>query len=383
MWVPAVLAVLALSGCGPRFELPAAPPTQQPVAVITAAAGSVATAEAATVDEPVPTQSAGASVTHSGRRTATGSAASHAAGALKGLPPARPCRYSKPQTAPLTAHGFDERARPGRPLLAIKIENAPAAHPHTGLEAADVVVEHVVEGGITRFTAMYHSCVPEVVGPVRSARPVDPQFLPAYQPLLAYSGARPQVVKAMQRVGLATLRDGYAPGFFRLSTRKAPHNLYAKPAVLYRAGKDRAPTASAPGWTFSATPTRGSPVARKAVRMSQRDVATWTYDPSRRVYRRLQNGRPHRVTGGGRIGAANVVIMRVKISDGGCCDTSGARYSDIGVIGAGPVKVLRDGVLMNGTWRKRSRHHRLRLFDRDGQPLPLKPGRTWIMLAPR
>lgn len=230
---------------------------------------------------------------------------------------------------------------------------------------------------------MYHSCVPEVVGPVRSARPVDPQFLPAYQPLLAYSGARTEVVKAMERVGLATLRHSYARGFFRLSARAAPHNLYARPAVLYRAGKGRAPTAGAPGWRFSAAPTRGSPVASKTVRMSNRDVATWTYDARRGVYRRQQNGRPHHVTGGGRISPANVVIMRVKITDGGCCDTSGARYADIGVIGSGPVQVMRDGVVMNDTWRKKIRHHRLALFDRDGHPLPLKPGRTWITLAPR
>lgn len=99
------------------------------------------------------------------------------------------------------------------------------------------------------------------------------------------------------------------------------------------------------------------------------------------MYRRLQNGRPHRVTGDGHIGPSNVAVMRVKITDGGCCDTSGADYADIGVIGSGPVQVLRDGVLMNGTWRTSRRHHRLKLYDRDGQPLPLKPGRTWIMMA--
>ena len=340
-----MLVVLALVGCGPRFETPAAAPTAR-----------------------------------SAQRDAT---ATHAPGSIKGLPAARPCRFTKQGPAPMTGGPFDELARPHRPLLAIKIENSPMAHPHTGLEVADVVVEHVVEGGITRFTAMYHSCVPDVAGPVRSARPVDPQFLPAYEPLLAYSGARPEVVEAMQRVGLATLRDGYAPGFFRLASRQSPHNLYAKPAVLYRAGKGRAPAAGAPGWTFSQVPTRGRPVAGATVRMSARDRATWTYDEDDGVYRRAQNGRAHRVTGGGRIGPANVVVMRVKITDGGCCDTSGARYADIDVMGSGPVQVMRDGVLIKGTWRKAKRHHRLKLYDRDGQRLPLKPGRTWIMLAPR
>jgi hypothetical protein len=386
--VPAVLVVLALSACGPRFELPASAPTAPPAH--TAAATSPAASPAAPATEPSPAAAqhapaarrTTAAVGRSTTSTSTRTAASYTTGSTKGLPPSRLCQYTKEGTAPMTGRAFDELARPGRPLLAIKVENSPYSHPHTGLEAADVVVEHVVEGGITRFTAMYHSCVPEVVGPVRSVRPVDPEFLPAYDPLLAYSGGRQEVVDAMQRAGMVTLRDGYAPGFFRLASRKAPHNLYVKPAALYRAGKGKVPTAGRAGWRFSDEPTRGSPLARATVRMSARDVVTWTYKPKLGVYRRLQNGRPHRVTGDGHIGPSNVVIMRVKITDGGCCDTSGARYAAIGVRGSGPVQVLRDGVLMNGTWQKNTRHHRLRLFDRDGQPLPLKPGRTWVMLAP-
>jgi hypothetical protein len=382
--VPAVLVVLALSGCGPRFEVPSSAPTAAPVNAMPAApsaAPATGPAQTATQRTP-PARRTTAAVGRSTSGISSRTAASYATGSVKGLPPSRLCRYTKDGTAPMTGRAFDELARPGRPLLAIKVENSPYAHPHTGLESADVVVEHVVEGGITRFTAMYHSCVPDIVGPVRSVRPVDPEFLPAYDPLVAYSGGREEVTKAMQRAGIVTLRDGYAPGFFRLASRKAPHNLYVKPAALYRAGKGKAPTAGPAGWRFSDEPTRGRPVTRRAVRMSARDVATWTYKPKLKVYRRLQNGRPHRVTGDGHIGPSNVVIMRVKITDGGCCDTSGARYADIGVRGSGPVQVLRDGVLMNGTWQKNTRHHRLRLFDRDGQPLPLKPGRTWVMLAP-
>jgi hypothetical protein len=389
MRMPAVLVVLALSGCGPRFEMPAAAPTAAPMTAPStsepvSSSQPATTAPAQTASQHTrTTRRATAAVGRSTAGTATRTSASYATGSVKGLPPSRLCQYTKEGTAPMTGRAFDEVARPGRPLLAIKIENSPYSHPHTGLEAADVVVEHVVEGGITRFTGMYHSCVPDVVGPVRSVRPVDPEFLPAYDPLLAYSGGRAEVVKAMQRAGMVTLRDGYAPGFFRLASRKAPHNLYVKPAALYRAGKDKVPTAGPAGWTFSDEPTRGSPMARATVRMSARDVATWTYKPKLKVYRRLQNGRPHRVTGDGHIGPSNVVIMRVKITDGGCCDTSGARYAAIGVIGSGPVQVLRDGMLINGTWQKKTRHHRLRLFDRDGEPLPLAPGRTWVMLAPR
>jgi hypothetical protein len=378
----AACVVVVLAACGPRFEVPTArPPVAPPAAPLVPAAPAQSgnTTRQATAPRPA------APVVQRRVPTTTRSTATRtvAASLARALPPSRTCSYTRPGPAPLTGRNFDAMAYPRRPILAVKIENSPAAHPHTGLEAADIVVEHVVEGGITRFTAMFHSCVPEAVGPVRSVRRVDPQFLPAYDPLLAFSGGRQEVVNALERAEVATLRDGYAPGFFRLSARVAPHNLYARPAALYRAGRGDAPTAARPAWHLSDLPTRGGPLTQKRVRMSARDVATWTYNPVRKVYRRLQNGRRHRVTGEGRIGPSNVVIMRVKISDGGCCDTSGARYAAIGVTGSGRVQVLRDGVLINGTWLKQTRHHRLRLFDRDGAPLPLKPGRTWIMLAPR
>ena len=47
-----------------------------------------------------------------------------------------------------------------RPALAVKIENSSEARPQTGLDQADVVWEQVVEGGISRFVAVYHSQVP-------------------------------------------------------------------------------------------------------------------------------------------------------------------------------------------------------------------------------
>ena len=67
---------------------------------------------------------------------------------------------------PLT--GVPADAVADRPALAVKIENSVDARPQTGLTAADMVWEQVVEGGITRFVAVYHSDLPPEIGPVRS-----------------------------------------------------------------------------------------------------------------------------------------------------------------------------------------------------------------------
>src|SRR5690606_10939112 len=62
---------------------------------------------------------------------------------------------------------------PQRAALAVKVDATAHGRPQVGLLAADVVFEEVVEGGLTRLLAVYHSTDPETVGPVRSARSTD------------------------------------------------------------------------------------------------------------------------------------------------------------------------------------------------------------------
>ena len=44
---------------------------------------------------------------------------------------------------------------PDRPVLAVKVENTRDAYPLAGLERADAIYEEPVEGGITRFAALF------------------------------------------------------------------------------------------------------------------------------------------------------------------------------------------------------------------------------------
>ena len=60
-----------------------------------------------------------------------------------------------------------------RTAVAVKVENIAASRPQAGLNEADVVYEELVEGGISRFAAVFHSQDSDPVGPVRSARSTD------------------------------------------------------------------------------------------------------------------------------------------------------------------------------------------------------------------
>ena len=109
-----------------------------------------------------------------------------------------------PPTCPLTGTPAPHGEVPHRPVLAVKVENTPDAYPLAGLQSADVVYEELVEGGITRFMALYQCGDAKQVGPVRSARTTDPKVLIQYDPhsVIAYSGGQLAVVNAVERSGL-------------------------------------------------------------------------------------------------------------------------------------------------------------------------------------
>lgn len=73
---------------------------------------------------------------------------------------------------PMTGRAdLSEESQGSRPV-AIMVENSPAARPQWGITTPDLIIEGVVEGGITRMMWVYADAekIPEKVGPVRSAR---------------------------------------------------------------------------------------------------------------------------------------------------------------------------------------------------------------------
>jgi hypothetical protein len=299
-----------------------------------------------------------------------------------------------PDVAPLTGLPTDEDLTE-RPLLVVKIENSPAARPQSGLDAADVVYEELVEGGVTRFISLFHSRIPEAAGPVRSARPVDVELISGFGPApgLAYSGARDEVQQALRRSALVLLTEGQA-GFYRSAERRAPHDLYVRlpEAVAAVAERGAMPPSPEAGWRFADDPPQGAetcpadaegcedPGGAVAVAMSSSFRTDFTYDAEAGVYRREQDGAPSEVTGEGRIGAANVVVLATEHYRGGCCDTAGNPYIETRASGEGRAVLLRDGRWYEGRWSKADATSPLLLHDADGEPLQLKPGPTWVLL---
>ena len=103
-------------------------------------------------------------------------------------------------------------------MLAVKIDNIVYARPQTGLQSADLVYVIPVEGGLTRFMAVYSSHIPPVVGPVRSARQSDLDLLRQFgRPAFAWSGATPHLVPFIERAPVVDLYALQVGGYYRSS----------------------------------------------------------------------------------------------------------------------------------------------------------------------
>jgi Protein of unknown function (DUF3048) N-terminal domain/Protein of unknown function (DUF3048) C-terminal domain len=288
---------------------------------------------------------------------------------------------------PLT--GAPVGAVANHPALAVKIENSIDARPQTGLTSADLVYEEVVEGGITRFCAVFDSTLPPQIGPVRSIRPMDPSIAGPLHGILAFSGGVNTYITAASNAGLQVLsQDAGSPGFHRSSPRPAPHNVYADPSVLLSQA-DAAHQAPPPAqFTIALPPEQPSaaaaqPVSALHLTMSGVSHPHWDWDAGTGMWLRSENTTPSvDAAGGGRLSATNVVVLRVDVVTTSARDPAGNPVPETVLTGTGSAFVASAGHAVAATWTKGGVDDPITLTGADGQPIRLAPGNTWIELVP-
>jgi hypothetical protein len=269
--------------------------------------------------------------------------------------------------------------RPGAagPLLAVKIDNVAPARPAVGLGKADIVYVERVEGGLSRFMAVYGGpAKPAEVGPVRSARETDLQVLSAYgKPAFAYSGAVSGFLPVLARADVVNVSPAQKPGaYFRSGDRSAPHNMFVRTAGL----TSGASVAKDIRLRFGAAPAGGTPAANTRTAMPAASFR-FTWNPGAASYTVLMDGRDTAPAH-----PQNVIIQHVQVTDspGGFVDTNGGgRVSEpfSRTVGSGTATVLRDGRSYAVTWTRPDPASGT-TFTYQGKPFPLHTGQTWIVL---
>jgi hypothetical protein len=287
-------------------------------------------------------------------------------------------------TFPLTGLPAPSETAARRPSLAVKIDNVYGAWPQAGLNRADIVFDILVEGGLTRLMAVYQSHGAPLVGPVRSARPVDARLLRLFHGgYFAYSGASSAEIKPiMQFSHAAMVQDTHYPAlFFRRNDHSSPDNLFSSTSRLWHALHAKAPGKAGPPQVFhyASTTPKGTPTSRAVVPFPAA-TAGWTW--AGRQWVRTQDGHPDMLMDHSRVSATNVVIMSVKVVGTGIFEANGAQDPLPVTVGSGKCWVLTNGVRVPGTWKRPTISDPLRIVDSHGHTIALRPGRTWVELMP-
>ncbi|MDH3295775.1 MAG: DUF3048 domain-containing protein [Acidimicrobiia bacterium] len=278
---------------------------------------------------------------------------------------------------PLSA---DDTAWEARPALVVKIDNHPRARPQTGLEMADIVFDVRAEG-VTRFAAVYHSTVPDPVGPVRSSRTSDFDILRGFErPLYASSGGNDYVARKLRTLPIVELTNLTRTEYFRDFSRPAPHNLYVNASDLYQLAPDDS-TAPNPWFVYRRADESLSPLAIEmkgpvTIDYTGSPTVTHTWDGTRQGWLRTQDDNPHTTANGDQLAPENVVIMVTEYG----VSPADAISPEVRSIGSGPLLVLSDGQAVAGRWERAAAADKPTLTDADGNNIALNPGRTWVLM---
>ena len=274
-------------------------------------------------------------------------------------------------------------------VIGIKNDNNVRARPQSGPQNADAVFEVLVEGGMTRFINIFYESDTSYHGPIRSARPTDPTVLRPLDGVLVASGATGGLIPEILDMGVPVITDR-RPEYFRISSRKAPHNLYADTYKLKS-------LAIAKGYKKSENPQPlfpwGNPnistwANGKSIKLkfSSQTSTTWTWNGSNYVrtyydaYRGSSSGIAHSWIN--EDGSTGEIAFKTVIAL--FCEpyVHPLQLPSVKTVGEGRAVIMHGGKMMDVRWKRGSNLDPFHIVDSNGNTMYIPPGKPWISLVP-
>lgn len=277
-----------------------------------------------------------------------------------------------------------------RPVAVMIDNDVAASRPQMGLESAYMVYEIVVEGGATRFMALFKEHTLEKVGPVRSARHYFLDYALEHDAIYCHAGWSPQASRDISLLGVNNINGvmgGDGSIYWRDNTYdKSWHNLYTGVDKLFAMGtetkKYRAVTDVIHNsyHTNDIVPETDNSATSISIPYADFYKVAYEYDSAERVYKRYVNGSCHMSQNGSCLTAKNIIIYKLKnynLSDG---ENKGRQ--NLENIGSGSGYYITDGKILNIGWSKSSRAEKTHYTLEDGSELILNPGNTYVQIVP-
>ena len=275
--------------------------------------------------------------------------------------------------------------------ICVMIENAAfsGVRPQSGLAAASIVYEVIVEGGITRLMAVYGGEQTDPVGPVRSARDTYIEFASEYNCMYTHAGGSETAMAAIDGLKMRNLDALREPKYFwRDDGKVSPHNLFTKISNLEDAasnGHSWKDESAYTTWLFR----EDNPNRKKAgdsgyvsdlvIEFGGAYDVEYKFNENNNNYERYDGGDAHIDSNTGKILTARHVIVE-KVPAGWYLEGKGR--INFAVTGEGEADIFQEGEVIVGKWKKPNRLSRTMYYDGNGNEIEFIRGNTWVEIVP-
>lgn len=278
-------------------------------------------------------------------------------------------------------------------VTAVMVNNLKKAMPQCGISSADIFYEIEVEGDITRCLALFTDFSDVgAIGPIRSVRTVYNSVAISYDaPIIHCGGSQGlglagRYSESADRIANWEHIDADSTHFYRDSNRLNSgyaweHTLFTTGELLQKAMDKKGyntPTDKTYGLKFSDdVQLDGEKAEKVVVTFKGGKSSTFNYDAEKQVYTYYQHGQDH-IDGntGEKVTFKNVIAIYTKQwyhSDG--------MHKFYDTIGKGEGYAAINGKIVPILWNRESLREPFTYTLKDGTPLTLNAGTTYVALV--
>jgi hypothetical protein len=277
--------------------------------------------------------------------------------------------------------------------IAIMINNHPDARVnHAGLQDAYMVYEIIVEGGLTRYMALFKDVQTARIGSVRSSRHYFLDYAMENDAIYTHFGWSPYAESDIYKYGINNINgmvDGDA--FWRDYSLNVDleHTAFTSIDKIlsaatnrgYRLTTDQSVVLNYTPYNNKINTMDGAKVANKVVIPYSYWIETsYTYDAVNQVYNRFVNGVVHKdAITGKQYTAKNILVYQVGNSTI-AGDPKGRQTLDN--LGTGTGWYITNGYAILMTWQKDSRESKTIYRYQNGEEIKFNNGNTWVQIEP-
>lgn len=274
-------------------------------------------------------------------------------------------------------------------IFAVMINNHDLARlHHVGLQESFINYEIIVEGGLTRYMALFKDKDLKRIGSVRSSRHYFLDYALENDAIYTHFGWSPYAEKDIKKLKINNINGMYDQAFYRDYSFNIPseHTAYTKISLLKEIAKKRNYPLESNNWkllnySIFPYPRKGDIAKEVNIKYSNYVTTKYVYDENLRVYKRFVNNKPHLDDiSKKQYTTKNIIVYQVpanRIKN----DPKGRM--DISNLGKGEGYYISNGIATRIIWEKNDRKSKTKYKFFSGEELIVNDGNTWIQIQPK